>query len=63
MIGTEETHKQLVNKLTFFRKLLNGLLGQEDENEARMECYAYLVQLLLKRVRGITLPADEKKAK
>jgi hypothetical protein len=42
-----------VNKLNFFRKLMTQLLLQEDENEARMECYAALVRLLVGRVRAM----------
>lgn len=31
-----ETHKSLINKLTFLRKLLAAVLQEEDENEARI---------------------------
>jgi hypothetical protein len=53
ILSSQDSHRQLVNKLNFFRKLMTQLLLQEDENEARMECYAALVRLLVGRVRAM----------
>jgi hypothetical protein len=61
---SNETHKSIINKLTFLRKLLSAVLQEEDENEARIECYYNLVALLLPRVKALDLSSlDEKKAK
>jgi hypothetical protein len=50
-----DSHKLYVNKINFMRKLLTSVLQEEDENEARMECYCALANLFVTRVRTIEL--------
>jgi len=42
-----DTHKSIVQKLTFQRKFLQSILSQEDENEARIDCYYAIAEYML----------------
>lgn len=46
-----DTHKMMVNKLTFIRKLMGVLLELEDENEARIEAYYEVGCLITERLK------------
>ena len=35
-----------MQKITYMRKLMVQILGQEDENESRIECYYLLAEYL-----------------
>lgn len=46
VVTESDGHKSVVQKITFMRKLMVQILGQEDENEARSECYYSTAELL-----------------
>lgn len=46
-------HKSVVQKITFIRKYIGQILNQEDENEARIECYYLISQYLFEIVNDL----------